>query len=133
MTASRWFKVSDWTGARDGRAYPPEWIEERWRPLAAVLDIIRDAVGAPITLTANGGYSTRPTDTSQHPQGRAADIRCRRMPAGQLHGLILRLYREGAIPGLSGLALYQTFVHVDVGGPRRRDGSPRRWGLARRA
>jgi len=125
---SRYFAVSDWTGVRDKMPYPAEWITERWRPLAEHLDTIRDAVGAPIVLTPNGGYSKRPTDTSQHPQGRAADIRCRAMPAEQLHGLILRLHAEGKLPFLSGLGLYRTFVHVDVGGPTRRDGSPRRWG-----
>lgn len=125
---SRWFKLSDWTSRDKPEPYPPAWVEERWRPLVEVLDLIRDEAGVPITLTPNGGYARRPTDTSQHPQGRAADIRCRRMPAEQLCALVWRLWREGKLPRLSGVGLYKTFVHVDVGGPTRADGSPRRWG-----
>ena len=125
---TREWNHSDWS------PYPRSWICDRWVPLAEHLDVIRNEWGKPITLTPNGGY--RSTDhnkavggspRSQHMQGRAADLAMRPGDTQKLWDLIWRLRREGKLPRLSGVGRYSRFVHVDVGGPTRKDGSPRRW------
>jgi uncharacterized protein YcbK (DUF882 family) len=44
-------------------------------------------------------------DKSQHPKGRAADIRCPSLTSGELHALIGDLYRGGKLPHLGGLGV----------------------------
>lgn len=61
-----------------------------------------------------------PATSSQHPKGRAADVRHERLAPADLHALILRLWRAGKLPRLGGLGKYPHFVHVDVR-PRPRD------------
>lgn len=136
MAKSKFFHVEEWSSSHPlATPYPEEWIEERWRPLAEMLDRIRLAIGSAIKVTPNGGYRAPEhnraiggAQDSQHAQGRAADIVAPGRTAAELYRVILRLYEGGALPELSGLGVYDGFVHVDVGGPRRPDGSPRRWG-----
>ncbi len=99
--------------------YPSEWVDTKLSKLVSLLDIIREAAGSAITITS--GYRSPAYNrkiggakTSQHMQGTAADIKCKGMHAEKLHSLILRLYRDGKLPGLGGLGLYPTFVHVDI-------------------
>lgn len=51
---------------------------------------------------------------SQHKLALAADIKARGWSPLKLHDEILRRYRAGLLPGLRGLGLYDTFVHVDA-------------------
>lgn len=156
----KWFSLAEFA-CHDGTPYPVDqvddedpagrtWAETRLRPLVSTLDVIREAVGKPIRV--DSGYRTLKYDealyqknqavglngkadprTSQHPKGRAADIRCGSLTALQLRDLIGALYRNGRLPYLGGLGLYPSFVHVDVrprpgsrGGAR--DGHLAQWG-----
>ena len=130
---TRYFSLDEWSNP-DWDPYPECWIGPRWYPLAETLDVIREAWGKPLSLTPNGGYrsaahnrATGGSKRSQHMLGRAADLRAPRGQSRKLWNLIWRLRREGKLPLLSGVGLYKSFVHVDVGGPRRKDGTPRRW------
>jgi uncharacterized protein YcbK (DUF882 family) len=113
---------------KDGTPYPDKWIDERLLPLCETLEVLRVAVGGPITI--DSGYRTLEYDTklyeaskkdgtkapptsSQHPKGRAADIRCALAPH-ELFNLTLELYQEGKLPHLGGVGLYPSFVHIDV-------------------
>jgi hypothetical protein len=110
------------------------WRETRLTLLFATLQVIRDETGAPISITAHGGYrseahqqrivDSHPDDreaglvasatTSQHPKGRAADVQSAKLSVVQLHAFILRLYQTGRLPYLGGLGLYPNFCHIDV-------------------
>ncbi len=119
-------------GCHDGTPYPAEWIEERLRPLCETLEVIREATGGkPIHI--DSGFRTLKYDealyqksiarglggkadprSSQHPKGRAADIRCGSLTSTQLQKLIGELYQAGKLPHLGGLGWYPSFVHIDV-------------------
>ncbi len=104
---------------RDGTAYPVVWTGSRLRPLCEALEVIRAALGnRPITI--NSGYRTQRYNTqiggapsSQHVQGRAADITVKGLSAQRVHDAVLKLYNAGELK-IGGLGLYGTFVHVDV-------------------
>lgn len=138
---TRFFRLSEWWSRHPlAEPYPEEWIESRWRPLAETLDEVRLMVprGGVIRITPSGGYRAPAHNkalggakASQHMEGRAADIVCSTMSAAELHALILKLWKGGALPKLSGLGLYPKFCHVDVGGPVPGPGRIRRWTGAR--
>lgn len=126
--------------------YPPEWRETRLRELAELLEVIHGRVQAylgswPIRLHVLSAYRSLAynraigsRDTSQHVQGRAADIAVEyfAVAAGRhegkwypltvssLHELILTLHADGTLRDrptrLGGLGLYERggFTHVDT-------------------
>jgi hypothetical protein len=125
---TKYFALSEWEQNvgnpkwPEAEAYPREWVESRWRPLAELLDVIRAAWGSPIYLTPSGGYRAPAhnrrvdgTARSQHMEGRAADIRPASGSARKLHAFVLQLHKDGRLPGLGGLGYYgEKFVHVDT-------------------
>lgn len=98
--------------------YPKEWFEDRLKPLCEALEVIRLEFNKPITIlsgyrspafnTAIGGAKT-----SQHMQGRAADIQIKGISAQKVHDRILALVQTGNFY-LGGLGAYDTFTHIDV-------------------
>lgn len=104
--------------------YPAEWIEPRLRPLCLLLEELRAEVARPITIICgyrspafNSALITHGHDVaqrSQHPEGRAADLEVPGIAAFQVHALVLRMYRAGALRQLGGLGLYPEFIHVDI-------------------
>lgn len=122
---TKYFSLSEWermVGLRpEAEPYPRAWVGPRWRPLALMLDRIRERAGEAITVTPNGGYRGREHNRavggsaqSQHMFGRAADIVAVRMSARRLHALVERMYRDGELPELGGLGRYPRFVHIDT-------------------
>lgn len=104
----------------DGSVYPPEWIQDRLLPLCMTLEVIRSELGGS-PLHVNSGYRTLAYnrrigshDTSQHVQGRAADIVHDSASANMVRSTVLMLYRAGKLPLLGGCGSYPGFVHVDV-------------------
>jgi hypothetical protein len=129
---------------KDGSPYPVDqpdlevpgetWGESRLGPLVETLEVIRGALGGR-PLHVDSGYRTLAYDQllydrsvasgggandkapplqSQHPKGRAADIRTGSLAPVELRDLIGALYVAGKLPHLGGLGLYTSFVHVDV-------------------
>ena len=115
------------------------WGETRLGPLCELLELIRTAAGD-LPIAIDSGYRdvaydrrlhdahvaalaarglpddhlvAEPT-SSEHPRGRAADIRHARLLPVALFNLVLKLFAAGKLPNLGGLGLYPTFVHVDV-------------------
>ncbi len=85
----------------------------------SVLYPLRCGLMVPISITS--GYRSPAYNrkiggarNSQHCLGTAADIKAKGFSAAELHAEILRRYRAGLLPGLRGLGLYPTFVHVDA-------------------
>lgn len=129
---SRFF-FKDEFRCHSGESYPSIWVDDRLRRLTDVLDVIRDAWGGPLHVVS--GYRSAAfnealakasaarngvsgvAQSSQHVQGRAADVRPDHPTVervAQLHVLTRRLYDEGKIPGLGGLGAYPGWIHVDV-------------------
>ena len=112
--------------------YPEEWVDDRLRPLCAVLEALRAKLGdRPITIVEAGGYRPAPYDAerirrgargvspnSQHHEGRAADIRVAGLTSGEVYRVALQMAEEGVAVG--GVGIYDTFCHVDLGPPGRR-------------
>ena len=108
---------------------PGTWFERRLLPLCQTLEVIRDAGGGEF-IHIDSGYRTIRYDQklyeadagrgnvakpqgSQHPQGRAADVRHARLDPARLHALVLELWYAGRLPHLGGLGLYENFCHLD--------------------
>ena len=134
------FKDSEWSHPQ-WDPYPEEWLPRLHR-IQLRLEMIRAQWGKPMPVTPNGGYRSPRhnraiggSPASLHMQGLATDIA---VPGGprevlRFRRLVLALDRSGDLADLSGVGAYPTkgFVHLDFFGPKRRDGSPRRWwGLA---
>jgi hypothetical protein len=118
------FNLSEFA-SKDGSETPPQVLDNIKR-LAKNLQVLRDAAGAPISLTSGyrspkhnakvGGVSN-----SQHVQGTAADIQIPGMSPRKVHALIEQLIADGKMDqGGLGLYVRQGFVHYDVRGTRAR-------------
>jgi len=145
--SSIYFRDSEWTNPQ-WDPYPEHLKPIILWPMQKQLDELRDAWGAPMAVTPNGGYRSQRHNTamkgaenSQHMQGKASDFSLP-MPGGRSIGrvkramrviafrrLVLRMYRARHLPDLSGVGAYpwKGFVHLDFFGPRRKDGQPRSW------
>ena len=122
---SEYFSLSEWDQP-EGHGCPatpvPASLEANVRHLHnSVLYPLRCGLMVPITITPRGGYRSEVFNRrcggarrSQHKLALAADIKAKGYSAKALHDEILRRYRAGLLPGLRGLGLYDTFVHVDA-------------------
>ena len=108
----------------DGTAYPSGWVSSRLKPLCMALEMIREAVGVPLTITS--GYRTVAhnrkvggSPKSQHVEGRAVDIQAQGVSAEKLHNIILDLIKQGKISE-GGVGAYNSWVHYDQRGFKAR-------------
>jgi hypothetical protein len=105
------------------------WRETRAAKLGGMFEKIRALWGLPLPIlsayrtvlyqaklkaAAQGNDAVAQPDTSQHPKGRALDLR---PPAGvsvaEFHVKILVEFEAGRLDELGGLGIYDRFVHVD--------------------
>ena len=135
---------SDEFGCHDGTPYPPEWIEDRLRPLCEMIEIIRSNAGD-LPIAIDSGYRTlaydekiykahvaavgddgqvAPATRSQHPAGHAADIKHARLSPLAMFNLVLQLFEKGELPSLGGVGVYPSFIHVDTRPRPGADGTP---------
>ena len=150
MNVTAHFAVADFA-CKSGDPYPVDavcgddgrsWLEARLRPLCETLEVIREAAGGG-AIYVDSGYRTVSYDqrlydksakdgsvadpqTSQHPRGRAADIRHESLNPRALHSLIGQLIVAGKLPRIGGFACYPRFVHIDVR-PRPQSGHVAQW------
>ncbi len=118
------FNLSEFA-SKDGSKTPPQ-VAAKLKELAKNLQVLRDVVGVPISLTS--GYrspehnaSVGGVSNSQHVQGVAADIRVQGMSPREVHALIEKLIAEGKMAqGGLGLYIRQGFVHYDIRGTAAR-------------
>ena len=137
LPTGRYFKPSE-MACRDGSSYPLAW-GVRLAVLFDALDVIREAWGNPVTIVS--GYRSAEynkkigaVDASQHPHGKAADLRPY-APRGEVrtshtihafHRLINLLVEDKKLPAVGGIGCYPLvedkkshlwvpgWVHVDV-------------------
>lgn len=152
MKITEHFSLSEFA-CRDGTDYPIDridevtgktWLESRLKPLCDTLEVIRaklcEEENQEVIMRIDSGYRTAEYNKriggapgSQHPKGRAVDIKVftrdmrRQVSAARVHSVIYNLWRERKIKQLGGLGYYRTFTHVDVR-PRPEDDHLARWG-----
>ncbi|HIK33001.1 MAG TPA: DUF882 domain-containing protein [Oscillatoriales cyanobacterium M59_W2019_021] len=102
----------------------PSQYRANVRRLAQNLQVLRDRLGAPITVTS--GYRSpthnqqvRGATRSQHLLAKAADIQVKGYTPSQVYCAIESLIRQGKMVQ-GGLGIYRTFVHYDIRGSRAR-------------
>lgn len=109
--------------SKDGSPMPPE-VFAQIRILAANLQVLRDELGQPITITS--GYRSPAHNTavkgaskSQHLYGTAADFKVAGHTPAQVVEVVERLIAQGRmIEG--GLKGYRSWIHYDIRGIRAR-------------
>jgi uncharacterized protein YcbK (DUF882 family) len=106
-----------------GGEVPPDLLPNLQK-LARSLQVLRDALGRPITIIS--GYRSPEYNKkidgaklSQHMYARAADIKVHGMTPAEVHRAIEGLIADKRMDQ-GGVGLYQTFVHYDVRGERAR-------------
>jgi len=109
--------------SKDGSDFPAD-VLVNIRFLANALQIIRDEVKRPITITS--GYRSVAHNrkvggavNSTHIRGMAADFKVSGMQPKEVFLIVERLINEGKIPQ-GGLKAYRTWVHYDILGVKRR-------------
>ena len=121
MQLTKNFNLSEFT--KNGNDLPIELLANM-KEVTKNLQVLRDFVNKPIRI--NSGYR-RPeynakiggAKNSYHMRGMAADIYISGMTPAQVHATIDMLINDGKMKQ-GGLGLYQTFVHYDIQGTKRR-------------
>jgi uncharacterized protein YcbK (DUF882 family) len=105
--------------SKDGAPMPLE-VLQNIKTLAGQLQIIRDEIGKPITITS--GYRSpqhnkaiNGAKDSYHVRGMAADITAAGLSPIELRNVIKKLMDEGKIKA-GGLKAYKSWVHYDFRG-----------------
>ncbi len=106
-----------------GNAHNSEPHRSLWKnvvPTVKVLDLLREKLGCPITITSsyrNSVYNAScpgAASGSYHQKFMACDIQAATASPSKVHEILCDLREAGHFSG--GLGLYRTFVHVDCRG-----------------
>ena len=89
------------------------------QPLIDMLNVIREKLGVPITVTSGTRCVKRNKEVvgvsnSNHLSGEAADIQAKGTAPEKVREVIRALWKSGELPELAGLGSYKTFTHVDI-------------------
>jgi hypothetical protein len=89
------------------------------QPLIDMLNVIREKLGVPITVTSGTRCVKRNKEAggvanSNHLSGEAADIQAKGIAPEAVRNIIRELWANGKLPDLAGLGSYKTFTHVDI-------------------
>jgi len=118
--------------SKDGAIMPVD-VRANIEQLAVNLQVLRDYVKAPITITSGyrspehnksigGAYiivDGRRVETSQHVKGTAADFKVTGMRPREVFAIISNLIENGKMKE-GGLGLYSNWVHYDIRGTKAR-------------
>ena len=102
----------------------PEKVKDNIEVLANNLQVLRDYVKAPITLTnayrcAKHNKSVGGVPNSKHVNGKAADIKIKGITPFEVAKTIELLIYEGKLIQ-GGIGIYNTFTHYDIRGIKSR-------------
>lgn len=116
MNLTKNFKLVEFA-CKDGTPVPEKYLDNV-KKLAKNLQVIRDHIGEPISITS--GYRTPSHNkkvggkpASQHLTASAADITTRNKTPKQLKAIVEELIKEGKL-SIGGIGLYSGFLHVDI-------------------
>lgn len=103
----------------------PEVFFLNVKELAENLQVLRDEIGVPISITGSGYRTKKHNDKvggakySQHLTAKAADINAKGYTPIELYNAIQGLINDGKMKE-GGLGLYNGFVHYDIRGTKAR-------------
>lgn len=107
----------------DGSSTPLD-VVRNLEKLATNLQVLRDKVGEPITITS--GYRSESHNkkiggakNSQHVLGTAADFKVKGMRPNEVYAIIENLIKKGEMME-GGLGLYSNWIHYDIRGTKAR-------------
>jgi uncharacterized protein YcbK (DUF882 family) len=116
------FNLSEFA-CKSGARFPQNVVANIMR-LAEALQVIRDEVKAPISITS--GYRSPEHNTkiggapnSTHTTGMGVDFKVNGMAPAAVAAIIERLISQGKIPQ-GGLKAYSSWIHYDIRGTRAR-------------
>lgn len=99
-------------------------VVENIKELANNLQVLRDYLGVPITITS--GYRSKAhnkaiggAEFSKHVIGQAADIKAKGLSPSEIKQAIQQLIAEGKMKQ-GGIGLYRSWVHYDIRGTKAR-------------
>lgn len=106
---------------RDGTPVPDEYVENA-RLICERAQVLRDLVGPLVVVSGFRSLAHNKrvggAKSSQHMTASALDLRSATKSAARLHAKYLSLIRTGLVPD-GGLGLYSSWIHIDIGKPRR--------------
>lgn len=109
---------------KDGTPVPEQYYSNV-KDLANNLQVLRDYLGVPVSITGSG-YRTpshnakvKGAKNSQHLYAKAADINAKGYNPVRLASVIEKLIKEGKMKQ-GGIGVYKGFVHYDIRGTKAR-------------
>ncbi len=112
----------DELACKDGNPVPQEFYPNA-EAICKRADKLRELLGVP--LHVNSGYRTAAYNKhvggkphSEHLTASALDLRCHEWTPAQMADLYEGLIRLGIVPD-GGIGRYDSFIHIDIGKPRR--------------
>lgn len=109
---------------KDGSKVPEVFFQNVFE-LANNLQILRDYIGVPVSVTGSGYRTPKHNkkvggaERSQHLTASAADINAKGYTPKQLSVVIEKLIKEGEMKE-GGLGVYKNFLHYDIRGTKAR-------------
>ncbi|MGJ1328480.1 YcbK family protein [Sphingobacterium multivorum] len=123
MQLTKNFKLEEFD-CKDGTPVPKQFYSNVTK-LAKNLQVLRDYLGVPVTVTGSG-YRTPSHNKavggapeSKHMTAEAGDINAKGYTPNQLAAVIEKLIKEGKMDQ-GGLGIYPGFVHYDIRGTKAR-------------
>jgi len=102
----------------------PELLLEKAKEVLTNIQILRDALGAPISIMS--GYRSPERNAavggatkSQHMEGNATDLQCKTKTPLEMYNMVEKLIKEGKMKQ-GGLGIYDGWIHYDTRGTRAR-------------
>ena len=102
----------------------PENLLDNAKEVLTNIQILRDALGAPMTIMS--GYRSPERNAavggakkSQHMEGNAVDLQCKTKTPLEMYLIVEKLIKEGKMKQ-GGLGIYDSWIHYDTRGTRSR-------------
>lgn len=99
--------------------------------LLMMAEKVRDLLGEPMIVRSvcrcaeHNAKTPGASPTSKHLAGKAMDFYCRRLSPLAVYNVVAKAWRDGRLPELGGVGLYDWGVHIDIA--KAADGHLRTW------
>ena len=102
----------------------PANLLENAKEVLANVQILRDALGAPVSIMSGYRSPERNAEVggatkSQHMEGNATDLQCKTKTPLEMYNMVEKLIKEGKMKQ-GGLGIYDGWIHYDTRGVKAR-------------